>query len=94
MEKPVRNAMTIDVEDYFQVSAFAPHISRDSHAIVVYDARANEFFVERGRSRNLPLLNGATLRGTPVLKPRDVLQVGETQLLFMPLCGKHFVWED
>lgn len=71
-----------------------PHISRDSHAIVVYDARANEFFVERGRSRNLPLLNGATLRGTPVLKARDVLQVGETQLLFMPLCGKHFVWED
>lgn len=30
-ELPVlRNAMTIDVEDYFQVSAFAPYISRDS----------------------------------------------------------------
>ncbi|USX18023.1 DUF3473 domain-containing protein [Oxalobacteraceae bacterium OTU3REALA1] len=29
---PVRNAMTIDVEDYFQVSAFAPHIARDSWA--------------------------------------------------------------
>ncbi|MFZ6645830.1 XrtA system polysaccharide deacetylase [Undibacterium sp. TJN25] len=27
---PIRNAMTIDVEDYFQVSAFADHISRDS----------------------------------------------------------------
>ncbi|MES2758040.1 MAG: XrtA system polysaccharide deacetylase [Pseudomonadota bacterium] len=27
---PIRNAMTIDVEDYFQVSAFAPYISRDS----------------------------------------------------------------
>jgi polysaccharide deacetylase family protein (PEP-CTERM system associated) len=26
----IRNAMTIDVEDYFQVSAFAPHISRES----------------------------------------------------------------
>lgn len=25
---PIRNAMTIDVEDYFQVSAFAPYISR------------------------------------------------------------------
>ena len=25
---PVRNALTIDVEDYFQVSAFAPHIDR------------------------------------------------------------------
>lgn len=26
----IRNAMTIDVEDYFQVSAFASHISRES----------------------------------------------------------------
>mgnify|MGYP003446443577 CR=1 FL=1 len=25
----IRNAMTIDVEDYFQVSAFAPHILRE-----------------------------------------------------------------
>jgi len=30
MQASVRNAMTIDVEDYFQVSAFAPHISRAS----------------------------------------------------------------
>lgn len=28
--EPIRNAMTIDVEDYFQVSAFAPHIPRES----------------------------------------------------------------
>ena len=27
---PIRNAFTIDVEDYFQVSAFAPHIARES----------------------------------------------------------------
>jgi polysaccharide deacetylase family protein (PEP-CTERM system associated) len=27
---PLRNAMTCDVEDYFQVSAFAPHIDRAS----------------------------------------------------------------
>ena len=26
----LRNAMTIDVEDYFQVSAFASHIARDT----------------------------------------------------------------
>lgn len=27
--RTIRNALTIDVEDYFQVSAFAPYISRD-----------------------------------------------------------------
>lgn len=29
-EKKISNALTIDVEDYFQVSAFAPYISRSS----------------------------------------------------------------
>jgi polysaccharide deacetylase family protein (PEP-CTERM system associated) len=28
--RPIRNALTIDVEDYFQVSAFAQQISRDT----------------------------------------------------------------
>ena len=27
---PIRNALTVDVEDYFQVSAFASHIARDA----------------------------------------------------------------
>jgi len=27
--RPIKNAMSIDVEDYFQVSAFAPHIRRE-----------------------------------------------------------------
>jgi polysaccharide deacetylase family protein (PEP-CTERM system associated) len=27
---PLQNALTVDVEDYFQVSAMAPHIARDS----------------------------------------------------------------
>ena len=29
MPTSIRNALTIDVEDYFQVSAFASHIARD-----------------------------------------------------------------
>ena len=40
----IRNAMTIDVEDYFQVSAFAPHIARDSwdeHAIAASSATSS-----------------------------------------------------
>jgi polysaccharide deacetylase family protein (PEP-CTERM system associated) len=44
-----RNALTIDVEDYFQVSAFAPYIRRDE-----WDAR--ECRVERNVDRILALL--------------------------------------
>jgi polysaccharide deacetylase family protein (PEP-CTERM system associated) len=50
----MRNAMTIDVEDYFQVSAFAPHIPRES-----WDRQ--ECRIERNMDRILGMLddNGA-----------------------------------
>lgn len=44
-----RNALTIDVEDYFQVSAFAPYISRD-------DWNQRECRVERNVDRILEML--------------------------------------
>ena len=53
----LRNAMTIDVEDYFQVSAFAPVIARDS-----WDSR--ECRVERNVGRILALLAERDVKAT------------------------------
>ncbi len=53
----LRNAMTIDVEDYFQVSAFAPYIARGE-----WDAR--ECRVERNVDRILALLQAKNTRAT------------------------------
>lgn len=52
-----RNAMTIDVEDYFQVSAFAPYIARSD-----WDAR--ECRVERNVERILALLEASGTHAT------------------------------
>ena len=49
LSQSIRNAMTIDVEDYFQVSAFGPHISRES-----WDRQ--ECRVERNVDRILSML--------------------------------------
>jgi polysaccharide deacetylase family protein (PEP-CTERM system associated) len=57
MNATVRNAMTIDVEDYFQVSAFAPHISRDSWP-------ERECRVEANIDRILGILEAGNARGT------------------------------
>lgn len=51
------NALTIDVEDYFQVSAFAPHIARAD-----WDAR--ECRVEQNIERILALLADANAKAT------------------------------
>jgi polysaccharide deacetylase family protein (PEP-CTERM system associated) len=57
MAQDMRNALTIDVEDYFQVSAFAPHIARSS-----WDAR--ECRVERNMDRILGLLAASNTKAT------------------------------
>jgi polysaccharide deacetylase family protein (PEP-CTERM system associated) len=49
--------MTVDVEDYFQVSAFAPHIPRASWP-------ARECRVERNMDRILGILDGAGVKAT------------------------------
>ena len=28
------------------------------------------------------------------MEARDILQIGETKLMFIPLCGPEFTWED
>ena len=53
----ITNALTIDVEDYFQVSAFAPHIARAD-----WDRR--ECRVERNVERILDMLDAHSTRAT------------------------------
>ena len=56
-QAPITNALTIDVEDYFQVSAFAPHIARSS-----WDTR--ECRVERNVGRILEMLSAKQTKAT------------------------------
>ena len=53
----VPNALTVDVEDYFHVSALAPSIGRDT-----WDARESR--VERNTQRLLALFSEFGVRGT------------------------------
>lgn len=54
---PITNALTIDVEDYFQVSAFAPYIDRSEWA-------TRECRVERNIDRILQLLDERSTKAT------------------------------
>ena len=57
MTAQVTNALTIDVEDYFQVSAFAPHIARSA-----WDSC--ECRVERNVDRILEMLAARQTKAT------------------------------
>lgn len=68
-------------------------VSRERHAIVVYEPRGNLFIVQPGDSKELSYLNGEVVLGAKELKARDRLTVGETELMFIPCCSAEFSWE-
>lgn len=69
-------------------------ISREKHAIVIYDYQNNMFFVKHGDGQYLSYLNGNVLLENKELKANDKIKIGNTELIFVPLCSEHFTWEE
>ncbi len=68
-------------------------VSRLRHAAVVYDPRSRTFIVAAGDARELCYLNGEVVITSNIMKAYDVLSLGNTDLMLMPLCGEHFTWD-
>ena len=69
-------------------------ISRQRHALITYDPKGKKFYVQQGDGKNLTYIGD-----TPVLTPTELegfsfIQMGETVLLFVPLCGERFDWAE
>ena len=73
---------------------FDKKISRTEQATVIYDPKTSEFFVQHMKGHNVTYLNNSILLQPAQLKPYDVITVGDTELIFMPLCGKQFRWDE
>lgn len=69
-------------------------VSRRKHAIVVYEPRAKMYIAQPGESNELFYLNDEVVLNNVTLKAYDILSIGETKLLFVPLCGGEFSWEE
>lgn len=69
-------------------------VSRDRHAVVIYEPKTKVFIAQPGDSHELFYLNEKVVLNNEVLSPYDVLTIGNEQLLFIPLCGEKFCWED
>ena len=67
-------------------------VSRSSHAVVVYDPRGNVYLAQPGESKELLYINDKLVLNTVELKPMDILSLGDTKLMFVPLCGEAFHW--
>lgn len=69
-------------------------VSRDRHAIVVYEPKAHLYLVQPGESSSLVYRNDEVVLTPVKLEAYDVVTVGDVNLLFIPLCGERFNWGD
>lgn len=69
-------------------------VSRERHAIVVYEPKAHLYLVQPGESSSLVYKNNEVVLTPMRLEAYDMITVGDVNLLFMPLCGERFNWSD
>ena len=69
-------------------------VSRERHAVVVYEPKGNMFLVMPGESKELCYLNDEVALTPKELKPNDMLTVGDTKLMFIPCCSAVFNWDS
>ena len=67
-------------------------ISRENHAVISYDARDNTFRFTPGDGRSIVRLNDNGIFATTEIRAYDIIEIGKTKLVFMPLCGEQFEW--
>ena len=69
-------------------------VSRDKHAIILFEPKKRDFLVQPGEARELFYLNDDVVLTTEKLKAYDVLSIGNTQLIFVPFCNEAIGWDD
>ncbi|HUK89920.1 MAG TPA: FHA domain-containing protein [Blastocatellia bacterium] len=67
-------------------------ISRERHAVVTYNPKKNTFSLSPGEANGLVYLNNEEVDRPLELNAYDRIQVGRTELLFIPFCGDRFQW--
>jgi len=69
-------------------------ISRLNHARLLYDPRDRKFTLTLGEGTNPTYLRDEALLGPTQLRNGDRIQMGDTEVLFVALCGETFDWQD
>ena len=69
-------------------------VSRESHALVTYDVKHNTFSLSPGQGRGITYCNDEQVEMVRPLEAYDVIEVGKSQLVFLPFCGDRFQWKE
>ncbi len=69
-------------------------VSRGTQVIVIYEPKKRKFLLQNANGSSLVYLNDDLLMSFNELSAYDRITIGETELLFIPLCSDRFSWDD
>lgn len=67
-------------------------VSRDRHALVIFDPKKQIFWVVPGDASGLVYLNGDIVNAPAPLQRDDMIEMGQTKLVLVPFCGEKYNW--
>ena len=74
--------------------AHDPTLSGEADAMIIYDPEDRLFFIQPIQNTAHIRLNGRLINMTSELAPYDRVVVGNTEMVFVPLCCEKFSWEN
>ena len=69
-------------------------ISRENHAILSFNPKRRIFRILPGEGKSIVYVNNEELVDATELNPYDIIEMSRTRLIFVPLCGEHFWWQE
>ena len=69
-------------------------VSKESNATLIYDSKNNSFYLKPDASKNNIYVNNEILLMPVEIMDYDVIEIGETQLMFRSFVSERFTWES
>jgi len=69
-------------------------IGHERHAMIAYDQEEKVFFFGPADGKSIVRMNGKMVMVPSEIHAFDVITIGSTKLMFVPLCGERFNWDE
>lgn len=88
-----KNSIGRNVENKIVISRDSS-VSRVKHSLIIYEPKKRKFYLQPGDSSGLTYLNGDDVFETKLLEPKNIIEIGASKFIFIPLCNDEFSWDE
>ena len=87
------NKAIIGRQKNYEIALFRdPSVSRSPHGVISYTKDTLTYTISKGDPEKKVSVNGTFIEQDTVLKMYDIIGIGQSRLLFLPVCSEKFSW--